>query len=475
MLKNKVIDLLRTFTVQELKKFGFFLKCELHNRNNKIKLLYEELMKFAPRYDSNALTAEYLFQKLHRGKKYNSALLRNNLSDLLIATEDFLVLLQISSDTPERYLMLNKQLIKRNLHAHFRMKTKQAFVHLDGQSLRSENYFYYRHRYIQQEMTVKRHARHEYSDLSEEYVKAERALADFTAAHLGSFYMTYITLGYAQMETLNPYIYKHSMTILSDPRVHTEPSNNVFYLFHKLSGTNEEKDYFEARDHLLKSEQLFDQDELQNFYISMHNYVLNKVNGGKAGFLEEYLFIVKGFIEKEYYMNIDGTMSQPFFRNTVMANVKLGRFDEAKQFVEKYHSYLEEDSKQNNYLYSHAYISFNEKNFVESMNKLAKVKYNEYLLKLQTENLILMNCYELNMFEECLYRIDSLSHYLNKIKNIPEEYYALYSGFISFLRRLIKLRSENNMKGLGELHSDTMNARFTSKNWLTEKINELMK
>jgi hypothetical protein len=475
MINSKSIELLKTFSKKELKNFNDFLNSPFHNSNNRIIQLYKALKKFYPEFKDEKLSYEYLFNTLFRKNKYNEALVRNVLSDLLEAEENFMAHKALQNSQYEKFRIVNKELIDRNLYSHFKMKFKLALKELEKSELKNEYYLQYRYLFLFQNMMVARTTEHEYDDLSKQLSETENALAEYTAAQLGSFYIPFATHEYVPMEKLKPVLYEPTLNILSLLKNTGSAAVRVFYSMHQLAKTGKDEYYFLATENLMKYEKIFEFEEVKNFHILLHNYALNKVNSGNADFRNEYNNIIDIFIKKNFFRNQNEYISQPFFRNAVLIKVRLNKIAEAREFVEKFHTGLPAESRENNYFFSLGYIAFNERKYNESLSVLARIVYDEYLLKLQTECLILQNYYELELGEETIYKIDSLSHYISAHKKIPSAYAEFYSNFIMLLRKILRLRQGPAPEDTFELKNEITNLPAAAKSWLLEKIIELEK
>src|SRR5437016_2571875 len=91
MIKSKVIDVLKIFTTDELKKFKLFVNSPFHNSNKKVIQLYELIRKYLPELNNEKLKKENLFKKLYKDKPYNDIVMRILISDLMKLAEDFIV------------------------------------------------------------------------------------------------------------------------------------------------------------------------------------------------------------------------------------------------------------------------------------------------------------------------------------------------------------------------------------------------
>lgn len=90
-LTGKFIEILRTFSIKELKAFEKWLNSPFANPNKNLPRLLEKLKKHHPNYDHRFLTKERLFKHFFPKKKYNTDWLNNLLSQGYLQAERFLI------------------------------------------------------------------------------------------------------------------------------------------------------------------------------------------------------------------------------------------------------------------------------------------------------------------------------------------------------------------------------------------------
>ena len=82
MKDTKLIQTLKTFTSDEIKNFEKFAASSYFNKGRNYLPLLTELKKFQPSFDNERLTAEYLYKKIYRGRKFNKQVMWNLVSGL---------------------------------------------------------------------------------------------------------------------------------------------------------------------------------------------------------------------------------------------------------------------------------------------------------------------------------------------------------------------------------------------------------
>src|SRR5207244_2756512 len=140
-LKSKFIDIIKTFSKEELKEFKDFLNSPYHNSNKNVIKIYELIRKTAPYFDSPLITKEKLFGKIYPGKKYNDTVMRILLSDLLSLGEEFLVSKASKKNKIDEILILLEEFKIRGLDSLYRSNYKYASDELEKMADARSKYF----------------------------------------------------------------------------------------------------------------------------------------------------------------------------------------------------------------------------------------------------------------------------------------------------------------------------------------------
>ncbi|MBK7253137.1 MAG: hypothetical protein IPI04_04255 [Ignavibacteria bacterium] len=82
MLKSSLLEIIRTFTKQELAKFEDFVRSPYFNKKENVTKLFLEIKKYAPEFKSENLEKEIVWQKIFSKVKYNYGIMKNLIFDL---------------------------------------------------------------------------------------------------------------------------------------------------------------------------------------------------------------------------------------------------------------------------------------------------------------------------------------------------------------------------------------------------------
>ncbi|MEZ4689597.1 MAG: hypothetical protein R3A12_05205 [Ignavibacteria bacterium] len=115
MINHRIIDILKTFSKKDIKRFKEYLSSPFFNKSNKIIKFYDCLISFHPDFKSKNLTKENLYSKTGNYSVYNKSTIDNLLSDLSYLAENYLMYINFQSKEVKSKDFLIDELFKRNL------------------------------------------------------------------------------------------------------------------------------------------------------------------------------------------------------------------------------------------------------------------------------------------------------------------------------------------------------------------------
>lgn len=114
MKQYRLIQNLQLLKVEELKEFDKWLNSRWCNTNGKIVDLFSLLRRYYPDFTSLRLTKRFLFSKLYPEKVYNDRWVRNLMSELNHALQQFYIDAAFKRDTVLRQQLLIQSLLARD-------------------------------------------------------------------------------------------------------------------------------------------------------------------------------------------------------------------------------------------------------------------------------------------------------------------------------------------------------------------------
>lgn len=111
-MKHEALDILRTFSREEFKRFQLFVACPYFTKKKNLTKFLKFHFKFHPSYEDKELTDEYLKSKMDN---ISCSALRNYYSDLTILLIDFLQYLANDKVAIPQYIHLLEEIENRDL------------------------------------------------------------------------------------------------------------------------------------------------------------------------------------------------------------------------------------------------------------------------------------------------------------------------------------------------------------------------
>ncbi len=89
MKKSSAIEIISTFSKEDLDLFSDFLKSPYFNKIKNAVKLYTEIKRYAPGFDNENIDKEKLWKKIFPGKEYNYGTMKNLIHEFTRLAEKF--------------------------------------------------------------------------------------------------------------------------------------------------------------------------------------------------------------------------------------------------------------------------------------------------------------------------------------------------------------------------------------------------
>ena len=486
MLKSKFIDIVKTFSKEELKQFRDFLRSPFHNTNQNVVKLFDIMRKHAPEFDSVSLEKENLFKKLYPGKKYNDTVMRILSSDLLSLAEEFITYLRFRRNPFTEKKFLLEELKERKAEGLFNKHMKEAEALLNKEGSIDETYFLNRWEIETAKVNF--------------LISGDRQ--DESGAHLlktGEYMVNFFLMNILNIaqelteheEVLNEKydfnltdaILKNTdlekiMTYLKERNYEYYYVIEIYYYMNKCSGSSAEVKYYDLlKNKIAGNLGRFTREARYNLFLILESCCITLMRNGAEIDYADLMKVYEMMLENRLFSDDRRNFMQAnLFRNIFYTAVVLKRYEWAEAFVNDYHSYLLPEQSADMFNYTKAVLNFERKQFAEALEQISKVNYNFFVFKFEAKTLTMKLLYELQLFEQGLSLIDSFSHFLSKNKMVSEIYKRQFMNFLKYCRILIK-RSQKKEQftkvDVAELKKQINGEKeIINKNWLLEKAEE---
>lgn len=471
MIKSKVIDVIQTFSKEDIKKFSDYLASPIFNKREVVIKLFNIYKKHHPEFKDKSLTKEKVFKKVFGDKKYNDENFRNLNSILLKHTEEFLSYLNYSGNqlTVKKHLL--SELNFRSLLPVFEKNFEESLKILESDEHRDIEYFFRNYNlFLQKDI---------FNSFINRFSKEDIIFAE---KNLVIFFITKI------MEIQNYILYEcrilgldnklylsdnfiESMLKFIPAEINKLPQIQIHYNALKLEQTNKETHYNKLKELLFKHGNLIEKEKHYNMYADIIDYIKRTRPRDDLKSTAEIFELRKDIIEKDLFT--ENFITNMFFLNVVRSGLKLGKSKWVENFIENYSSLLTEKYRESTKELSLAYLNFDKKDFRVSLSYASKVKYEDIYYNLEVRNLTARIYYETDNFEILNEFINSYRMYLSKNRALNEKDRSSHTLFLSFTGKLLKIKELKKYHKLDELEPQVTKKDFISRNWIIEKIREL--
>jgi hypothetical protein len=464
--EHAAVKILKTLTKDEIHSLKKFISSPYFNTNDNILKIFEELVKFYPKFGSEKLTKQNLHEKIFKEKVYNDSNLRWMMSVLHHLIENFLIQKNFDND---RYAKL-RYLATENL-ANLRSESARKSLDemkelLDEDKYKSYMYFFYKYLYYTNEgsyeVLFKKDQKKKDADANQLFF-----LKGLTA-YINHF-ITGVAYDYLNIEISGGKYYKNGISekiskIINElnfrklssllkendeDNLDVETDVKLLYLF---VNKEDEKLYKDFAEFISKNENYFRKENMQGYYSKMISYCWLKIlhGAGEKYYREELFRLIELFLERKYYkfQKVPG-IQFTFFRIVILIGVSLGKIDFAKNFLKNYLKEVYQPHRENINNFASAVINFYDKKNEEALEYLSRMEVS--FLSTDQKLLRVLLFLDMNYLTECENEIKSFKKFLATNYSLSESSKEGYKNFLYFASQILKIKKGRQEISLKEL------------------------
>ncbi|MFZ1320525.1 MAG: hypothetical protein WAT71_03130 [Ignavibacteria bacterium] len=494
MLKSKAIDIIKTFSPEELKRFVSFVSSPYFNSVKSLIRLTEVLRNHYPDFSTEDLTEVSLYEKVYGKGKFSYSVMKNLMSDLIPLCEKFLIHDRLRNDNIKNEgnsIELLQELRERRLNNQFNSRSKKFDKLLSEH--RFDNIVHFIKSNQHEVLKYQYHLHnHRYNNL---IWKGFLKRSDFDMCSI--FQTLYMTSGMIihsaellkgnEEESLMVKFVKEldfdSILKKFDP----DDSEEYFFinLYSKLilltleEDKDQSEDYFyDIKSSLIKNINLFSQVDVYDILKSLRSYCISRMRIMKSIFIDELYEIDKLLVEKVSYNSVYiKWYIGELFTEIVQLSIYSKKYDYAESFIEKFKSRLSADVVEFETGFTKAFLYLEYGETDKALELLSRIKPINNSMKLHIKNLYLRAYYEKGYFEEGFSILDAFIHFINKEENMSEVRRKLYNLKYNVNLKLFKMRvSPEKYSGhdVNNLRKELDKFYFLAdKDWYLSKLKEL--
>ena len=478
MLKSSLLEILRTFTKQELTKFEDFVRSPYFNKIKNVNKLFFQINKYAPDFLNENLDKEKVWQILFPGKDYNYGIMKNLIHELNKLAIKFIELENYNQLKHESSVNIVQQYKTRGLLNLFDKKMRECKEEMKKSVANSES-FYYNYIFELSEIHV----------LSLRHNIKEVRNYDFNLYNMNLiqyFYTMFFETNsiFCQISFLYNKPLDRKKIDLVVKSYEESPFRNYltdsqYYAFKIVFDPYCDDNYYKLKELFYKHFDKFSARDKYMFAISLLNFCKNNSYAGNSFYIKERYQYNKIIADKELFF-FDNTVfvDRYLFMSTVIAGCTAGEFDWCEKFIKKYERNLEEITREQTINFAYTHLNFKKTNFEKALSYLTKCSNATGMDKINIKVYEFFLYYELGYREELINLVDTSRHFIKNDKTISGEGKKLFSNFIYVVSRLSEYRyglknKNKNEYELEKIKNYIFENQTSNKFWLNEKISEL--
>lgn len=488
MHSSSLIQILKTFTTEELKRFDDFVSSSFFNRKSYVTALYKHIKKFAPEFISPKLEREKVWKELYPYKNYNYGIFKNLVFDLTKLAENFLKVeyyLKDELQTGYNFLdVLKERELVKLFKTNFNVIERSVNDTYKSKKIPAENYFdfmsrlyllkfgfsaeYDVHPKMNEELDS--HFNFLISNFFVLLIKANNNSHSFYSDHNSERKANPISSFLEKADS-------HNMIeeLLELMKTKSLTLYRVLEAYYKLYSSYMDKDsvvkYLEFKKTLEIESGFFSKSDKYILYSSLTE-CLADLNDFELNKSSELLDIFKMQIRDNVILNEDGFLGTAPFISIVQTACIAGDADFIENFTKKFIAKVHSEARDNLEKFSNAHLYFAKKEFEKSLEQILLVDYDLFTMKYYLKNLQMMNYYELNDYESFLSFYDSFKHFISRNKSITQKWKDGQTLFGNFLYRLFKLKQKPDLFESERLSKEVKFSKSNKKQWLLSKLSE---
>lgn len=479
MLNSTLLEILRTFDKDQIKKFGLFLISPYHNNNSNVIKLFNSIKTYFPEFNNDGLERETLWKSLFPGREFQYGVMKNLIHELQKLSEKFLSFEKYSSSEFEYDMNLLDALLDKKLISLF---TKNA-KHLKTQMLKSKidlNYFY--NKYILES----RELNYLYLNKNANN-KPGNSTGNPNESILIFFFISFFNSNYNSLhESIlynNPYDNEYLNSVSDFFNTSPVKENKIASIFSSVIDTllnpNDENIFYGLKNLFGKNSGRLGKELRYNVLTALINFCNFQIMKGNTKFIKEQFIIYKMMVESGNYNNGKDNFINPYmYANIVSMAANLRQYSWAENFIEKFKNKLDTSHRDQCFQFAMVSLNLKRKKFDTAMEYLSKLKSGDVIDKMTIRRFQLMLYYESGYFDELHSLIDSSKHFITNDYKTSARAKSIFKNFLYFVSKLTEVKGNIKNKKFDEYYLNNLKKQInerevSNKIWLTEKLDEL--
>lgn len=485
------LELLKTFTENELVNFDDYINCNYHNTNKKLCLLFKKLRQYALKTDSFSDEVQLKIYQDVIGKAKNQKVLNTvqkkdlnkGMNHLLNLAESFLMVEQLKQKESKQYELLFPQLINRKQMVLYNRRLKTKLKEIEVNSKRGIDYHMaqYNLQVLKAEVLFlgnKMTKEDDYDTL--QYYLDSKYIIEKLKFHLAK--ITLLKRATNKRFDLAPY--KAIQSLIKLDQYKSNPLIHLYLLNIDLVEKSDDNSFQLLIDKINQQQELIPTRVLKTFYINLTSYCADQITKGRLNFYDESFSIYKK-MHQFGILTSANVMPVRLLKNIITIACRVEAFNWAKDILIHYIDNITKDVRNSVLQYNLGIIEFNQQNYSNAL-----IHFNQVLKIDDTHDIGIrisrLKCfYEIDQYYEITTQkiIDNIKVYFCNNKKLTETEKTAHLNFISAFNKLYKfkhdvLKIHRKDQKIKKAFTDIKQVIYESqtvkeKQWLTDKMKAL--
>jgi hypothetical protein len=482
MKDNKLIQMLRTFSKEEMKQLEKFIASPYHNNGKNCLPLFKQLSRTYPHFTGETIVYENLYKKLYPGKKFNKQVMWNLASAMEKLLTEFLIQQRLNKNKFEKHVQLIEEYLDRKL---FSLSTKEIqklenYVHeqkIDSAFFSRlaavEDYKKDHNLSIDKQHLVCENVLHKGESLILSFLMTLSGVISDLDANYRMYNARYnFNIPYEFIKNLNlnqvlEYMKKHGYehTYIVELYYYiiliiTEPENeDNFHNLKRIFGENHNKLTFQEK-HVISG--------IMVNFCTAHSQTPG---------IREILFDLNNYRLKESLVFYPGNhIPKIVFIQMLINALSLNEIKWSEDFIESCAPRLNPENRDAMHALANAYLHAALKQYDKVLDFLNKVEYVDVRDKIHVKLLTAKAYYELDQTETLRNFIDSTRHFIKSNSGLNKLRQNVYGNFLNYLQKTVTLKENPDKAQIHLVKKEILELKeIPAKKWLNEKLDELLK
>lgn len=483
MVKTNLFSIFRKFDQKEIKEFSEFVRSPFFNKNVNIIKLFEYIKKQYPDFKEEKLEKKYIYKKLFSKGAYNDGFMRTIIFNLNKLAEEYLTYKSLTRDPVRKSIYFLSELNERKLDKIFLKYYKDIEKDVNSTQYKTQDYFYNKylsedimHHYANWSRFKAKHLKDYEENLMLDKIK--NLSTSFLLGVLSDYRILLWKMEFDNIEVSIDFVDKLVAILKENEDFFNEIPGIKLHLYEILLIKEGEKRYFdELKQMLINETETLTHDQRYSLHNALQNFSARQIFAGEEQYKKERFELFKIALKHDLYKGSEDIYFDDILFGMIAFNgIIIKEYEWTEKFIEDYKHLLAPENANVVVNVSLARLYLMKKDFKKALaclNAIKSIKHIQY--KYPVKDLTLMVFYELAMFSQAYYQLDTYRHWINKYKeNFSQDRIERIINFTKCYSRLLKLKEQFDLENFEKLKSDVQNdSNILNRDWLLEKIYEL--